>query len=220
MSEYLSKASTAFGDQHLLFSGPLVEVALAVKNELEKGSLRTFLVFDDMTGSVIDLDLRGSDADVVERLSCPPQQFTGRYATRRDKSAETVEDDSAESKGRGRPKLGVVAREVTLLPSQWDWLTTRPGSASAILRRLVDEAMHSEGAREQKRAAHEAAYQFMQAIAGDLPGYEEGIRALFADNRTKLEQCIAAWPVDIKTHALRLAFGLSDQPTKRATKAG
>lgn len=210
MSEYLSKASTAFGDQRLLLSGPLVEVALAVKNELEKGSLRTFLVFDDMTGSVIDLDLRGSDADVVERLSCPPQQFTGRYATRRDKSTGIVEDDTAESKGRGRPKLGVVAREVTLLPRQWDWLNTRPGSASAVLRRLVEEAMHSEGAREQKRAAHEAAYQFMQAIAGDLPGYEEAIRALFADDRTKLEQCIAAWPVDIKAHALRLAFGSSD----------
>ncbi|MDT3250288.1 DUF2239 family protein [Serratia sp. root2] len=220
MSEYLSKASTAFGDQQLLFSGPLVEVALAVKNELEKGSLRTFLVFDDVTGSVIDLDLRGSDADVVERLSCPPQQFTGRYATRRDKSAETVDDESAESKGRGRPKLGVVAREVTLLPRQWDWLTTRPGSASAILRRLVDEAMRSEGASEQKRAAHEAAYQFMQAIAGDLPGYEEGIRALFADNRTELEQCLAAWPVDIKAYTLRLAFGLSDQPTERSTKTG
>lgn len=218
MSEYLSKASTAFGDQRLLLSGPLVEVALAVKNELEKGSLRTFLIFDDMTGSVIDLDLRGSDADVVERLSCPPQQFTGRYVTRRDKSTGIVEDDAAESKGRGRPKLGVVAREVTLLPRQWDWLNTRPGSASAVLRRLVEEAMHSEGAREQKRAAHEAAYQFMQAIAGDLPGYEEGIRTLFADDRTKLEQCIAAWPVDIKAHALRLAFGSSDQPTMRSTR--
>ncbi|MBS0055896.1 DUF2239 family protein [Yersinia sp. Marseille-Q3913] len=217
MSEYLSKPSTAFGDQQLLLSGPLVEVALAIKNELENGSTKTFLVFDDVTGSVIDLDLRGSDADIIERLSQPSQPFTGRYASRQNKSPEPVEDDTAESKGRGRPKLGVVAREVTLLPRQWDWLATRPGSASAVIRRLVDEAMHSEGSREQRRAAHEAVYQFMQAIAGDLPGYEEGIRALFADDRTKLEQCIAAWPVDIKAHVLRLAFGSSDQLATKTT---
>ncbi|WP_174635244.1 DUF2239 family protein [Yersinia thracica] len=218
MSEYLSKPSTAFGDQQLLLSGSLVEVALAIKNEIENGSTKTFLVFDDVTGSVIDLDLCGSDADIVERFSHPPQQVTGHYAARQNKPQESMQVDTLETKGRGRPKLGVIAREITLLPRQWDWLATRPGSASAVIRRLVEEAMYSEGSREQRRAAHEAAYQFMQAIAGDLPGYEEGIRALFADDRTKLEQCIAAWPVDIKAHTLRLAFGSSEQPTTKTTR--
>lgn len=102
--------------------------------------------------------------------------------------------------------MGVVAREVTLLPRQWEWLTSQPGGASATLRRLVDEARKTTGPRQQRRAAQEAAYHFMQAIAGDLPGYEEATRALFADDRPALEQRIAAWPEDIRTYALRLAF--------------
>jgi hypothetical protein len=51
----------------------------------------------------------------------------------------------------------------------------------------------------------------MQAIAGDLPGYEEATRALFADDRTKLEQWIAEWPKDVRSYVLRLAFGPQDQ---------
>ena len=54
-------------------------------------------------------------------------------------------------------------------------------------------------------------YRFMMAIAGNLPGYEEGLRALFADDQGKLEQCIAAWPEDIRTYAIRLAFGETNQ---------
>lgn len=206
MPDYLSKPSTAFEDHRLLLSGPLVEVALAVKTAVEEGSLRTFLVFDDATGRVIDLDLRGSKADIVDRLSHPPQHIMGRYASRPNKPSEFVEDEASEPRGRGRPKLGVVAREVTLLPRQWEWLATQPGGASAVLRRLVDEARRSGGSRQHRRAAQETAYQFMLGIAGDLPGYEEGLRALFADDRTKLEQCIAAWPVDIRAHTIRLAF--------------
>ena len=90
----------------------------------------------------------------------------------------------------------MVAREVTLLPRQWEWLATQPGGASAVLRRLVDDARRSGGTRQQRRAAQEAAYQFMLAMAGDLPGYEEATRALFADDRHRLEQWIADWPPD------------------------
>lgn len=213
VTDYLRKPSTAFEDRRLLLSGPLIEVALAVKTAVEKGSLGAFTVFDDATGRRIDLDLRGSKADIVERLSHPPRQFVGRYAPRSSKSSESINDEASEPRGRGRPKLGVVAREVTLLPQQWEWLATQPGGASAILRRLVEEARRSGGSRQQKRAAHEAAYQFMLEIAGDLPGYEEGLRALFADDRAKLEQCIAAWPEDIRAYATRLAFGPRDQST-------
>ena len=102
---------------------------------------------------------------------------------------------------------------MTLLPKQWEWLATQPGGASAVLRRLVDDARRNGGERQARRAAQEAAYHFMLAIAGDLPGYEEATRALFANDRPKLEQRIADWPQDIRAHALRLAFGAPDALT-------
>ena len=218
MSDNLSKPSTAFEERRKLLSGPLVEVALAVKTAIDKGSSKTFLVFDDATGRVIDLDLRGSKAEIVERLSRPFRQFKGRFASHPSKASEPVEGEASEPRGRGRPKLGVVAREVTLLPRHWEWLAAQPGGASATLRRLVEEARRMGGSRQQRRAAQEAAYRFMLAIAGDLPGYEEGLRALFADDRAKLEECIAAWPEEIRAYAIRLAFGPSDQSAKRRIK--
>ncbi|MEZ2132776.1 MULTISPECIES: DUF2239 family protein [unclassified Sinorhizobium] len=205
MSDYLSKPCTAFEGHRLLLSGPLVEVALAVKTASEQGSTSTFLVFDDATGRVIDLDLRGSKADIVERLSQPPQRFAGRYAPRQS-SPLPVEEEASQPRGRGRPKLGVVAREVTLLPRQWEWLAAQPGGASAVLRRLVDEARRNGGPLQKRRAAQEAAYRFMLTMAGDLAGYEEATRALFADDRPRLEQQISGWPEDIRAHVIRLAF--------------
>ena len=210
MSDYLSKPCTAFEGQRLLSSGPLIEVALAVKTATERGSSSTVLVFDDVTGRVVDLDLRGTKADIIERLSRPPQEFVGRYAPRSSSPSSPSEGEPSEPRGRGRPKLGVVAREVTLLPRQWEWLSAEPGGASAVLRRLVDEARRDGGSLRNRRTAQEAAYQFMLAIAGDLAGYEEAARALFADDRPKLEQQILEWPADIRAHVIRLAF---DQPT-------
>ena len=209
MLDHPLKLSTAFEDHRLLLSGPLVDVALAVKGALEGGSSANFLVFDDVTGAVIDLDLLGSSADVIERLSQPAQQYTGRYAPRLDPALVLVVDEAGEARGRGRPKLGVVAREITLLPRQWDWLSTQPGGASATLRRLVDEAKRTVIPREQRRAMQAAAYQFMTAIAGDMPGYEECLRALFSGDKPKLDQCMAGWPADIRAHTMRLGFGES-----------
>jgi hypothetical protein len=192
-----------------LLSGPLVDVALAVKAAIDGGSLASFLVFDDVTGAVVDLDLHGSSADVVERLSQPAQQYTGRFGPQLNTPPVPVVDEASEPRGRGRPKLGVVAREITLLPRQWDWLSIQPGGASATLRRLVDEAKRTVMPREQRRAMHAAAYQFMTAIAGDMPGYEECLRALFAGDKPKLDQCMAGWPADIRAHTMRLGFGES-----------
>ncbi|WP_026145598.1 DUF2239 family protein [Pseudomonas asplenii] len=206
MSDLLTKPVTAFAAHRLLSAGPLVEVALAVKAANESDSTRTVLVFDDSTGRVIDLDLRGTKADVIERLSQPPRPPAGRYRPRAQVPTEPSADRSTEPKGRGRPKLGVVAREVTLLPRQWEWLAEQPGGASAVLRRLVDDARKNGGSRQQRRTAQDTAYQFMLAIAGDFPDYEEATRALFADDRAGLEQRLAAWPEDIRQHVLRLAF--------------
>ncbi|MEZ5781958.1 MAG: DUF2239 family protein [Rhizobiaceae bacterium] len=147
------------------------------------------------------MDLRGSDAELVARLSASSAAPIAKSGARNALGA------TAEApRGRGRPKLGVVAREVTLLPRQWEWLAAQPGGASAILRRLVDEARRDQNPQRQRRDAQATAYQFMLAIAGDMPGYEEATRALFADDRAALETHIAEWPADVRRHVLRLAF--------------
>jgi hypothetical protein len=177
-----------------------MEVALAVKDVADRGSLEPLLVFDDATGRLLDFDLRGSKADVIGRLS--------NQMARAEAPAARAEDEaSAAPRGKGRPKLGVIAREVTLLPRHWDWLATQRGGASATLRRLVDEARRTSGASSKRRAAQEVAYRFMSAIGGDLPGFEDASRALFADDRARMGQHMADWPDDIRAHALRLAWG-------------
>ena len=106
---------------------------------------------------------------------------------------------------RGRPKLGVVAREVTLLPRHWDWLNGQPGGASVTLRKLVEEARRRSSATDQAREGQEAAYRFMSAIAGDLPGFEEATRALWRRDAARFEHETDAWPKDVRDHARALA---------------
>jgi hypothetical protein len=107
----------------------------------------------------------------------------------------------ATPRGVGRPKLGVQAREVTLLPRHWEWLARQPGGASAALRRLV-EAARAVGRTERER--QDAAYRFMQAACGDRPGYEEALRALYRGDREGLEAAIAGWPDDVRAYIARL----------------
>jgi uncharacterized protein len=106
-------------------------------------------------------------------------------------------------RGPGRPKLGVVAREVTLLPRHWDWLNAQPGGASVALRKLVEDARKNPEARQRQR--RDALYRFTSAMAGDAPGFEEAARALFAGDRLRFEANTAAWPTDVRSHALSLA---------------
>ena len=209
-----SSTCSAFDGHRLLRSGSPAEVAHAVKAAIKSRPSSTILVFDDLTGHVIDLDLRGTKADVVARLSRPPRTPTGRHRPGPSEEPPSVMK-AYEPRGPGRPKLGVVSREVTLLPRHWDWLAAQPGGASAILRRLVDEARRNSAPQLKRRAAREAAYRFMLGIAGDLPGYEEGTRALFADDRPRLEKWLADWPADIRVHVLRLAFGPPDRPASK-----
>jgi hypothetical protein len=178
-----------------LASGPLAEVTLAVLR-VSKAATEPILVFDDANGRPIDLDLRGTERDIVARLPSPAANL------------ETSDDEAvvSEPRGRGRPKLGVVAREVTLLPRHWEWLGTQPGGASVALRKLVEQARRAGGDRDRHRAARDAAYHFMSAMAGDRPGFEEASRALFADDHRRFGELIAAWPADIRDHIVRLAF--------------
>ena len=106
----------------------------------------------------------------------------------------------------------MIAKEVTLLPRHWDWLNVQPGGASVALRKLVDEARKTRGDRDRVRAAQEAAYRFMSAIAGNLPGFEEATRALFAYDRRSFTHLVANWPEDVRSYAVRLAFADQGPP--------
>jgi hypothetical protein len=162
---------TAFAGARLVAQGELAAVANAAHASRDE----SLLIFDDATGRAVDLDLRGSVEDVLARL----------------------EQATASKPARGRPKLGVIAREVTLLPRHWEWLAGQPGGASAALRRLVDQARRDTGDADAIRRAQEATYRVMTALAGDLPGYEEATRALFGGDQTRFADLTALWPTDV-----------------------
>jgi hypothetical protein len=186
-------AAIAFDGERLIASGALRDVAHAAKQVLDRDKATSILVFDGCTSAPIEIDFRGSVGDVLARL--PAGGFT---------EAEVVEPPAP--RGPGRPKLGVVAREITLLPRHWKWLAQQPGGASVAIRKLVDQARRTAEDSDRVRDGTEAAYRFMSAIAGNRPHYEEAIRALFADDAARFEQLIAEWPADIRGHALRLAM--------------
>ena len=190
MSVSPSTPSIAFQGTRAIAAGPLAEVAVAAREAAARVPETPLLVFDDETGGVIDLDLRGSDADVLARLE----------------ARNAPQTHEAKSPGRGRPKLGVIAREVTLLPRHWAWLSAQPGGASNALRRLTETAMRSEEGKDRGRSNRDAAYRFMSALAGDLPGFEEASRALFADDREAFGRHCQGWPPDVRNHVVKLAW--------------
>lgn len=189
----MQKTFTAFQGPRRLASGQAGEVALVVKRVAARPD-EPIIIFEDATGRSIDFDLRGGDREVLARLAklIPP----------------AVEETAppTEPRGRGRPKLGVVAREVTLLPRHWEWLGAQPGGASVALRKLVDEARRASGDKDLERQARDAAYHFMSTMAGNLAQFEEASRALFADDRRRFTALIADWPADIRDHIVKLAY--------------
>jgi len=192
MTDASSRTCIAFVGDQAIASGLLAEVVAAIMARENSGLRESVLVFDDLSGEVIDLDLRGTVAEAVGRLETVQQtQPKGAPVT-------------SKPRGRGRPRLGVVPREVTLLPRQWDWLAAQPGSVSQVLRKLVDDARRADNGHAQ-RAARERTYRFLAAKAGDLPGYEEAIRALFAGDGTGFGERMESWPPDVRNYALRLA---------------
>ena len=190
---------TAFAGRRMLAAGALADVALAVKRAIDAGNDAAILVFDDQTGKQVDLDLRGDEAAIAQRHGARAELLAS------DIPAETAADE-AQPRGRGRPKLGVVAREVTLLPRHWDWLGAQPGGASVALRKLVEQARRDNEAQDRRRERQEAAYRFMSSMGGNLPGFEEATRALYAGNRERFAQQIAAWPADVRGYAMQLAW--------------
>ncbi len=183
---------TAFAASRQIAHGSLAEVALQLKQAYDQQAIfqGQFHVFADQTGMPLDLDLRGDHADVVARYAALP-------------AVASATEESP--RGRGRPKLGVVSKEVTLLPRHWQWLAAQPGGASVALRKLIDEARKTQGATEQLRELQERSYKVMTALAADLPAYESAIRALFAADKAGFVLAMRDWPEDYRDYFLRLA---------------
>lgn len=188
-----SPTTIAFEDDRRLATGSLADVAAAVRRRTGKGTHENIYVFDYASGKSLLLDLTGSERDVHARYfdrSAPPSP-----------EAETA----TAPRGPGRPRLGVIPREVTLLPRHWDWLNAQPGGASVALRKLVEDARKTRGPSDTLRARQEAAYRFLSAIAGDWRNYEEVTRALYAEDAVRFAELTESWPLDVRDHARLLA---------------
>jgi len=171
----------AFLGTELLAKGPLAEVVSAVKRALDSGTGHSIAILDLATSRPVEINFTGTEEEVLQRI--PRMQ----------------------PRSAGRPKLGVVAREVTLLPRHWEWLSSQPGGASVALRKLVEHASRDARQADAMREARDSAYRFMHELAGDEPGFEEASRALFAGDAARLEQVVADWPAGVRAHLLALA---------------
>jgi hypothetical protein len=187
MNPLNQKTYTAFEGVARIGSGDISLAATRAKEAIDKDPHADIHIFDDITGEMLELDFRGTVEDVLRRLPASDQP------------------EKIEPRGPGRPKLGVVAREVTLLPRHWDWLNSQPGGASVALRKLVEIARRENAGKDQIRQARDASYKFMFIMAGDMPHYEEALRALYAGHRESFDFQIEEWPVDIKAQAKKLS---------------
>ncbi|MFZ6695741.1 DUF2239 family protein [Stenotrophomonas acidaminiphila] len=192
MNDPLKAPHALFEGSRLLVRGELRDVVReAVARAGTGADGRPLLLLDDRSGQSVDLDLRGDVAQVLERLRArfPPADAAAGPATRE----------------RGRPRLGVVAREVTLLPRHWEWLAAQPGGASAALRRLVEQARRADDGAGDLRQRREAQYQAMRVLAGDLPGFEDASRALFAGDAAGFAAHLRQWPGDVGNYLASLS---------------
>jgi hypothetical protein len=172
---------SAFSGSALIASGPLEPALRKIKAFLDTGGNQPILVFDEGSGEQIDFNFQGSADEVVARVVTPVQR-----------------------RGPGRPKLGVVGREISLLPRHWEWLDNQPQSASATIRRLVETARKANPAGGLPRKRLEAAGRFMWAIAGDFENFEEASRALYARDWEQLRRLVGEWPADVRDHLINL----------------
>lgn len=195
MDEVHSPRCIAFAGTRRIASGEMAHVALKTKEFIDRGDPAPVLLFDAETSEPVDVDFRGTADDVLKRLA--------RKARKSAAAAAPPEPEAP--RGPGRPKLGVIAREVTLLPRHWEWLNSQPGGASVTLRKLVEEARRANADKDRVRRAQESAYRFMSAMAGNQPGFEEATRALFADKPERFQELTARWPADVRDHARKLA---------------
>jgi len=191
LSPVLPNPIIAFAGDQLIAQGDFAEVALAVQAAQERGVGGAVVVSDAVTQPDLAGDPRAVGAAPATLAPAP----------------ETTDESTESPRGPGRPKLGVVAREVTMLPRHWDWLAGQPGGASVALRKLVEGALREAEGPDRARRAKEATYRFITAIAGDLPGYEEATRMLFAGDWTAFDAAVEGWPEGVRETARGMAAG-------------
>ena len=182
------RSCSAFNGTRLIARGTPLEVALIIKSVTDNGAAEPILVFDDDSSQAVDFDLRGSEADIRSRIRALP------------------------ARKPGRPKLGVTAREVTLLPRHWDWLAEQPRGASATLRQIVEQAMRSDQRPSIDRKAGEAVQRFMTAMTGNLPNHEEATRAFWRNDQQGFAALIDSWPRDVRDHRRGLVYTAWNNP--------
>ena len=180
---------TAFEAHKIVSQGVLEDVVLKIKKRLEKSPESQIVIYSDATGKSMDFNFTGSEKDVLKRL----EVYT------------TPETDPEKAAGPGRPKLGVISREVSLLPRHWEWLATQSDGASATVRKLIEESMKKTAGVNTVKMAQERTYKFMSVEAGDLANYEEALRALYRKDEERFSLEIKAWPRDVQKHIMQLA---------------
>jgi len=190
----MNSTVSAFVGTTRIAAGDLAKVAAKAKSVLDRDQWAQVLIFDDLTSCVVYVDWSGTIEDVLKRI--------GNVPSIANQSERPLEGDVRRP---GRPKLGVVAREVTLLPRHWEWLATQPGGASVALRKLVEQARVANQGKDRQRRAQESAYRFLSAMAGNEPGFEEATRALFAGKPERFREVVEPWPIDLREHAKKLA---------------
>lgn len=182
----LKTTFTAFDGHSLIAYGDLAEVILKIKGSIGKASISTILIFSDITGKTIDFNFHGSKQEILKRLE-----------------VYTSVQDAEPSSGPGRPKLGVVSREVSLLPRHWEWLATQRGGASATIRTLIEDAMKKASAGQSAKQIQDRVYQIMSVLAGDLSDYEEALRAMYKKDKKSFLGYIEGWPKDVQNYLVK-----------------
>ena len=198
----------AFAGDRRVARGAPAEVVERTVGHLAAQAEAAVLIFDAVTGYPVEVDLRGDLATVLGRLGLPVANAAG------DGAPDDAPPQVAAPRGPGRPRLGVVAREVTLLPRHWEWLGAQPGGASVALRKLVERAQRDQQVEDRRRGGVEAAYRFMHAMAGDAVGFEEAARSLFAYDLGALGERVAGWPADVREQVMRMSVeALGETPS-------
>lgn len=188
-----------FSGHARIWRGTLVEVALACKAAIEAGTTDKAVIYRVAAGQVVDVSFRGTDAAMLRRLRARFGEMPSRVVS------EPAPPPTPRK--RGRPKLGVVSREISLLPRHWEWLAAQRGGASVTLRKLVEAARKQDAGQTEWRQTIEAAYGFMSDIAGDFENFEESSRALFASDLPRFNSLTTSWPTDIREHLAHVLSG-------------
>ena len=184
----------AFAQSECIASGTPQEVATELKTFTDANPKTAVLLFDARSSHPVEIDLRGDLPTILARLPEMPASVT----------PPDIAQQTPSTRQPGRPRLGVTAREITLLPRHWEWLALQSGGASVALRKLVDQAIRTHHEADRIRAMQESAYRFMTAVAGNESGYEEATRALFSGDVKRLQELVSDWPLDVQAHLFRL----------------